>query len=530
ITKGRGGCSGGVGMSVVKIEDAFTDAAAAGDIPLLKELLAKGADVNDTDVSVSVSVSAMCFNEKEGYFALQIATKKCKLECVEFLIQQGANVNQRDSDGFTALHEAAFYGYQDIARVLLRRGADKSFVSSEGTTALQLSVRHGHGEVTSMLMCSAGSIDRQHVATSGDSTKMASTAAEQSHDTSASVWRYCMHIAYFGKGFVGWQRQSDKPTGGLVSVQEVVEEAVTEVLKAPSRVNVTCVSRTDAGTNALYQYGIIRVNKPLEMTVSEFRKAVNDRTRFDWQLAHRSWLNAAHLHCRLPENVIVHSVGPLSDSIVPSRIRSFRKKYIYYIQQGQRPNLNLDKFSWFIGKRVYPERLRQALSFLEGTHDFRAFSQGLQKPEFAEISTVRTLVSAKVRVRKNVNFSLDIGTSGSGEIVEDEASLAEYHVRKAAVNVEGNAQKKRKVESDQEYPVYFICIELIANGFLRHMVRRILGTIRPIGEGTYPPERMKQVLDGAIPPGPSAPTKGLWLHRTWLTEEDWDGDDDESKD
>lgn len=65
-------------------------------------------------------------------------------------------------------------------------------------------------------------------------------------------WRYCMHIAYYGSGFVGWQRQSQEHSVGAGSVQEVVEDAVTELLGAKERVNVTSVSRTDAGTHALY--------------------------------------------------------------------------------------------------------------------------------------------------------------------------------------------------------------------------------------------------------------------------------------
>jgi tRNA pseudouridine38-40 synthase len=73
-------------------------------------------------------------------------------------------------------------------------------------------------------------------------------------------------------------------------------------------------------------------------------------------------------------------------------------------------------------------------------------------------------------------------------------------------------------------PVHFVCIELVATGFLRHMVRRIIGTARPIAEGTFPASRVKQVLSGELECGPSAPSKGLWLHRTWLTEADWDND------
>lgn len=119
---------------------------------------------------------------------------------------------------------------------------------------------------------------------------------------------------------------------------------------------------------------------------------------------------------------------------------------------------------------------------------------------------------------RNVVFSLDPATCGNGELMDEEARLA----MPSAQSTEPSELKRRKIDSSSAPPVHFICVELIANGFLRHMVRRIIGTLRPIAEGTYPVERMKQVLDGEIAVGPSAPTKGLWLHRTWLTQEDWD--------
>lgn len=58
---------------------------------------------------------------------------------------------------------------------------------------------------------------------------------------------------------------------------------------------------------------------------------------------------------------MVHEVTLLDAAIARSRIRSRYKKYVYYIQQGWRPDLKLGKFSWFIGKKVDPQRLRDAL-------------------------------------------------------------------------------------------------------------------------------------------------------------------------
>ncbi|KAJ0410955.1 hypothetical protein ATCC90586_004308 [Pythium insidiosum] len=361
-------------MSVVKIEDAFTEAAARGDVKTLTALLEQGANVNETD--------------KEGYSALQVAAKKRRLEAVEYLLQSGADVNQRDSDGFSALHEAAFNGDADIVRVLLKAGANKTFVTSEGTTALAIAVRHGHGVVT-------------HLLADGHSLFVMAHEDDGGGDGDRRVpLRWYLHIAYYGTGLVGWQRQLETSSSGLGSVQELVEDAVTKAFAATERINVTSASRTDAGTHALYQFATIKV--PTTAAVSSFDELQRE------------------LNERLPESVRILKVASVPSSVRPSRFRSKYKKYIYYIQQGHRPDLELGKYSWFLGRRLDIGRLREAL---------------------------------------------------------------------------------------------------------QHMVRRIIGTVRPIAEGTYPASRMLAVLNGELEPGPSAPTKGLWLHRTWLTQEDWDNDE-----
>lgn len=136
-------------------------------------------------------------------------------------------------------------------------------------------------------------------------------------------------------------------------------------------------------------------------------------------------------------------------------------------------------------------------------------------------------------MNRNVNFSLDPQVCGSGEVIDvadmykdpPSNATAEIHNSDGTKAVATGDHKKRKIEQAKGgAPVHFVCIELVANGFLRHMVRRIIGTLRPIGEGTQPPSRMQQVLAGEVQPGPSAPTKALWLHRTWLTQEEYDAD------
>jgi tRNA pseudouridine38-40 synthase len=59
----------------------------------------------------------------------------------------------------------------------------------------------------------------------------------------------------------------------------------------------------------------------------------------------------------------------------------------------------------------------------------------------------------------------------------------------------------------------FLKISIEANGFLRHMVRNIAGTLVEIGRGRFSADRMSEILkshDRRLA-GPTAPANGLFL-------------------
>ena len=85
---------------------------------------------------------------------LSYASKGGNLENVEALIEQGADVNEADDQGYTALMKAAQEGQVEIVEALLEEGADvgaqsKSF---DKETALLLAAKHGHTEVVRILI------------------------------------------------------------------------------------------------------------------------------------------------------------------------------------------------------------------------------------------------------------------------------------------------------------------------------------------------------------------------------------------
>ena len=82
------------------LNSQLVEAAILGNMQQVKQLIAKGADVNARNRSGDI---ALIRAAEDGY------TEICKL-----LISKGANVNAYDYYGFTALIQAAANGHKEI--------------------------------------------------------------------------------------------------------------------------------------------------------------------------------------------------------------------------------------------------------------------------------------------------------------------------------------------------------------------------------------------------------------------------------
>jgi ankyrin repeat protein len=86
------------------------DAARKGDMKKVQKLLASGADINQRD--------------KTGFTALHWAAMTNKIEVAQFLIKKGTDINIRDFKmNMSPLDVARAKGFNDMVELLLKNGA-----------------------------------------------------------------------------------------------------------------------------------------------------------------------------------------------------------------------------------------------------------------------------------------------------------------------------------------------------------------------------------------------------------------------
>ncbi len=96
---------------------------------VVEAMIKAGADVNAPRVTE---------DENSGYTPLHAAAGMGRLDNVEVLLNNGADVNATNDDGETPMHYAASEGRTDIVQALIAAGADKEAKNEDGKTAADL--------------------------------------------------------------------------------------------------------------------------------------------------------------------------------------------------------------------------------------------------------------------------------------------------------------------------------------------------------------------------------------------------------
>jgi tRNA pseudouridine38-40 synthase len=163
------------------------------------------------------------------------------------------------------------------------------------------------------------------------------------------------------------------------------------------------------------------------------------------------------LNAQLPEDLRVRSIEE-APADFHARFSARSRTYRYQIRSGGVASPFDRAFVWHLPERLDVDAMRQAARSLVGRHDFAAFqSIGSQVPD-----SIRTV------------------------------SASDF-------------------QSDDDLLTY----EVTADGFLRHMVRAVVGTLVEIGRGWRAPENIAALLANGVraEAGATAPPHGLFLVR-----------------
>ncbi len=232
-------------------------------------------------------------------------------------------------------------------------------------------------------------------------------------------------IAYDGTNYSGWQVQ---PNG--LAVQQVVEEALEQLLKEP--VQVRSSGRTDAGVHARAMAAAFSTSQNLPL-----RAFVEGTNRF------------------LPQDIAIQSARIVPDGFKPITM-AHAKQYRYTIINSS-VRSPLDRlYSWQVREPLDLAAMAEAASRFVGSHDFAAF----RASNCVAKTTVRRIDSVEI-IRQNSRITIDV----------------------------------------------------IGGGFLKNMVRVMVGTLVDIGKGRFTPADIDKLLQSGDrkEAGSTAPACGLCL-------------------
>uniref|UniRef100_A0A8C6THL9 Arf-GAP with coiled-coil, ANK repeat and PH domain-containing protein n=1 Tax=Neogobius melanostomus TaxID=47308 RepID=A0A8C6THL9_9GOBI len=114
-------------------------AAALQNFPVMADALAHGANVNWVNTA------------EESSTPLIQAVSANALAACEFLLQNGANVNQADSNGRGPLHHGTILGHTGLVCLFLKRGADYNAKDKNQKDPITIAVDNANADIVTLL-------------------------------------------------------------------------------------------------------------------------------------------------------------------------------------------------------------------------------------------------------------------------------------------------------------------------------------------------------------------------------------------
>jgi tRNA pseudouridine38-40 synthase len=236
-----------------------------------------------------------------------------------------------------------------------------------------------------------------------------------------------------------------------LGIQQVLEDEIAAIVGGHHPLNAA--GRTDSGVHAAAQVASITIDHPI--SGDELLRALNGRLKAG--------------------DIRVRAIDEMPDRW-DARIFAKSKTYRYAIWNGAAPSPFLRHVLWHVPQPLDVDRMARAAGALIGEHDFVAF-QG----RGTDVKTTIRRVLAADMIEMNVHTDQPIALSPLDGAASDGGRLLRF--------------------------------EISGTGFLRHMVRTIVGTLADIGRGQLEVEEMAAIIASRDRrrAGQTAPPHGLML-------------------
>lgn len=247
-------------------------------------------------------------------------------------------------------------------------------------------------------------------------------------------------IAYNGSAYCGWQSQNIKnsvePQSSTVEEQSTIQSKLEQIISRiiNQKVRVHGSGRTDAGVHA-------------EGQVAHFDIPEN-RVHLDWQYS---------INSLLPNDISIVKVESVADSF-HARFDAKAKSYVYrlWLNRHFTPP-TLEPFVWTTGPLNF-KAMQEAATYLLGEHDFAAFqNHGAQQEN----------------TTRNINLIKASPAEPSLEPLDDIDSF---------LNI-------------QSHSGYAQTWHFKGNGFLKQMVRNIMGLLWYVGTDKIKPCKVLEIIE-----------------------------------
>jgi ankyrin repeat protein len=157
------------------IQQAFMYASERGHKDIVEFLFEKGVHIDLQDDDGNTALMAAIQNDhretvllllKKGaqtgiQNALIYASKRGFVEILEYLLDNGVQIDVQDDDGRTAFMVAVQSNVEVAVLFLLDRGAQLDLQDMDGCTALMLACKEGHSEIVKLLVSRGARLDLQ---------------------------------------------------------------------------------------------------------------------------------------------------------------------------------------------------------------------------------------------------------------------------------------------------------------------------------------------------------------------------------